>query len=80
MFLRDFYIVVASLPDREDLVAEICYKGHQWAEISRETGEKMIAQFYSHPQQKYWEFPLDEALGALEQAKKKLLAVGDKRD
>ena len=72
--MEKFHITVASLPDREHLVAEILYEGIQWAEISQETGE-LIIQFYSHPRQKYWEFPIDEALKVLEQAKKKLLGV-----
>ena len=72
--MEKFRITVASLPDREHLVAEILYEGIQWAEISQETGE-LIIQFYSHPRQKYWEFPIDEALKVLEQAKKKLLGV-----
>lgn len=67
--MEKFRITVASLPDREHLVAEILYEGIQWAEISQETGE-LIIQFYSHPRKKYWEFPIDEALKVLEQAKK----------
>ncbi|HEY5260227.1 MAG TPA: hypothetical protein VIJ46_06220 [Rhabdochlamydiaceae bacterium] len=67
-----FRITVASLPDREHLVAEIFYEGVQWVEISQETGE-LVVQFYPHPRQKYWEFPLKEAAEVLERAKIKLL-------
>jgi hypothetical protein len=70
--MEKFRITLASLPDREHLVAEILYEGLQWAEISQESGELSI-QFYSHPRQKCWEFPFDEALEVLEQAKKKLI-------
>ncbi|MCI0382221.1 MAG: hypothetical protein L0207_04120 [Chlamydiae bacterium] len=70
--MEKFRITIASLPDREHLVAEIIYEGVQWAEISQETDE-LVIQFYSHPRQKYWEFSFDEALEALEIAKKKLL-------
>ena len=73
--MEKFRITVASLPDRENLVAEILYEGVQWAEISQET-EKLVVQFYSHPRQKYWEFSLDEALEALEKAKKRMLDLG----
>lgn len=79
MLSEDFYIVVASLPDRENLVAEICFKGYQWVEISQETGDELVIQFYSHPKERYWEFPLDQALEALEQAKKKLVGTRDKK-
>ena len=70
--MEKFRITIASLPDRKQLVSEILYEGIQWAEISQEAAELTI-QFYSHPNKEYWEFPLQEALEALEQAKKKLL-------
>ncbi len=73
--MEKFRITVASLPDREQLVAEIFYEGVQWAEISQEANE-LIVQFYSHPRQAYWEFPLEKALEVLEQAKKKLVDLG----
>ncbi|MDE3045329.1 MAG: hypothetical protein KGJ02_01600 [Verrucomicrobiota bacterium] len=72
---KSFYIVVASLPHRENLVAEIFYNGVQWVELSQEDKEIMI-QFYSHPRQEYWEFPLDEAFAALEEAKKRFIGMG----
>jgi hypothetical protein len=77
--MNDFYISIASLPDRKQLVAEICYQGFQWVEIAQETNTLTI-QFYTHPQKDYWEFPLDNALNILEQAKKRLLDLGPIRD
>ncbi|VHO05348.1 hypothetical protein RHT_01725 [Candidatus Rhabdochlamydia sp. T3358] len=76
--MKKFCITIASLPDRENLVAEICYEGVQWVEISQEANESII-QFYSHPRQDYWEFVLDEALEALAQAKKRLLDLEKRR-
>ena len=73
--MSDFRIEVADIPTRENLVAEIFYKGEQWVEISQEHGE-LIIQFYSPEEDDYWEFPFNEAMEALEKAKKKLLAVG----
>ena len=70
--MEKFRITIASLPDREYLVSEILYDGVQWAEISQETN-KLIVQFYPHPRQEYWEFSLDEAMEALQQAKKELI-------
>ncbi len=72
--MAQFRITIASLPDRERPVAEILYEGVQWAEISQEMGE-LIIQFYAHPKQKYWEFPVDDVLKTLEQAKNKLLGL-----
>jgi hypothetical protein len=71
-FLNNFRIVIASLPDREKCVCEIYYNHVEWAEISQEDNEIMI-QFYSHPSQNYWEFPIDVALEILQKAKKKFL-------
>ena len=73
--MSNFEIEVASIPTRENLVAEIFYKDEQWVEISQETGELLI-QFYSPNHGDYWEFSFDEAIQALKQAKKKLLSVG----
>lgn len=70
--MEKFRITLASLPDREHLVAEILYDGIEWAEISQETSE-LIVQIYSHPTKDFWEFPLDETLEALEMARAKLL-------
>ena len=71
--MEKFRIIIASLPDRERVVAEILYEGIQWAEISQETDDELIIQFYSHPQKKFWAFPFEEALIVLEEAKSKLL-------
>jgi hypothetical protein len=73
--MEKFSITIASLPDRERLVAEISYEGVQWAEISEETEDELIIQFYSHPREKYWEFEFEEAVKILEQAKNELLEL-----
>ncbi len=73
-----YRINVISLPDREYLVAEIFYGGFQWVEINHED-EEMKIQFYPHPHQSYWEFNLVEALEALDEAKRKLVAIGPKK-
>lgn len=73
--MEKFRITIASLPDRERPVAEILYEGFQWAEISEEIDDELIIRFYSHPQEKHWEFLYDEALQILEQAKNKLLEL-----
>lgn len=67
-YINDFRIVIASLPNRENCVCEIYYKHVQWAEISQENTEAVV-QFYSHPTEKYWEFPIDIAIEILQKAK-----------
>ena len=75
----DFVVKVGSVPNREELVAEIYYQYEQWAEISMEH-KHLIIQLYPPLNAKYWEFSLDETLEALEKAKKKLLGLGGKRE
>ena len=69
-----FEILIASLPHRERLVAEIYYDNMYWVQISQEE-EELVVQFYSHPTEKYWAFPFEEALKVLDQAKNKLLEL-----
>ena len=81
MISDKFRVTVVSLPDREELVAEIFYDHEQWVEISQEPGqERPIIQFYSPSVKEYWEFPLEDALEALELARKKFLGMGGRRD
>ena len=67
-----FEILIASLPYRERLVAEIYYDNMYWVQISQED-EELLVQFYPHPTEKCWAFPLEEALKVLAQARNKLL-------
>lgn len=73
--MEKFSITVASLPNRDQLVAEIFYEDVQWVEISQDTG-KLIIEFYPHPTLECWQFPLDQALEALQKAKKRLVDLG----
>ena len=72
--MSKFEILIASLPHRERLVAEIYYDNMYWVQISQEE-EDLVIQFCSHPSEKYWTFSYDEALHMLEQAKNKLLEL-----
>ena len=69
---KKFSIRIASVSNREKLIAEIYYDNDQWAEISQEE-EMPLVSFFSPSGGKYWEFSLEEALEALELAKRKLL-------
>ena len=73
--MNKFTITVASLPDRENLVAEIYFQTFQFAEISQEAKE-FIIQFYPHPEKAFWEFDLSEIQEVIEKAKKRLIEVG----
>ena len=74
--MEHFRIIIASLPDRERVVAEIWYDNIQWIEISQET-DQLIIEFYSYPMKKYWEFSYNETYKYLKRARNKLLSLPD---
>lgn len=69
---EDWEIIIADMPDREEPVSEIWYKNKYWVEISAEVPNEFVIQFYSHPEKDYWEFPYEEAMEVLQQAKDRL--------
>ncbi len=70
-----FEITVGSLPDKNNLVADIFYENIQVAEISNENKELLI-QIYCYKDKDYWEFSLDEFQKVVEKAKQRLIAIG----
>ena len=69
---KDFEITIVSLPDRENLVAEIYYKNVGWVEISAEIPHQFVVAFCNTDKGNYWEFSYDEAIEVLEEAKNRL--------
>lgn len=69
---KRFSFRIASDTSKEKVFVEVFYDDHQLAEISQE-GEEPMLILLSPSHAKYWEFPLKEALEALEKAKKSLL-------
>ena len=63
---------IASPPDREKLVAQVSYDREQWAEINQESGNLSL-ELYPRQDGKPWEFNFDEALGALQLARQRLV-------
>lgn len=68
----NFSLQIASDLDRDLLCVEIFYKDDMWAEVSIQQ-EEFIVAFCSPMKTKFWEFKLDEALEALNRAKKILV-------
>ena len=67
--MSKFYIELSSVPDRENLVAEIWYEKKMVAEVNKET-EKFVIEFYLDEKKS---FMLDEFLEVLENAKRRIL-------
>lgn len=63
---------IASDTSKEKVFAEVFYNEEQIAEISQE-GNSPTLILLPPSNARYWEFPLDDALEALEEASKDLL-------
>ncbi len=69
---KRFSFRIASDTSKEKVFVEIFYGDDQLAEISQEgQGPKLVLLRPSSS--KYWEFPLEEAMKAFQEAKKSLL-------
>ena len=67
--MSKFNIELSSVPDRENLVAEIWYEKKMVAEVNKET-EKFVIEFCLDEK---ISFMLDEFLDVLENAKRRIL-------
>ena len=67
--MSKFNIELSSVPDRENLVAEIWYEKKMVAEVNKET-EKFVIEIYLDEK---ISFMLDEFLEVLENAKRRIL-------
>ena len=67
--MSKFNIELSSVPDRENLVAEIWYENKMVAEVNKET-EKFVIDFCLDEK---ISFMLDEFLEVLENAKRRIL-------
>jgi hypothetical protein len=65
-------ITIASVPDREKLVAELWYDQELWGEISQETGE-LLLEVYLNPSRNSHQLKCKELILAIQQAEDKLL-------
>ncbi|MBF1586059.1 hypothetical protein [Prevotella sp. HJM029] len=67
--MSKFNIELSSVPDRENLVAEIWYEKKMVAEVNKEI-EKFVIEFYLDEK---ISFMLDEFFEVLENAKRRIL-------
>ena len=72
MSKENWEILIADFPDREEPVCEIWYKGYHWADISEEVKGSCIIRFGNNSKGNYWEFPYEEAMEVLAEAKEHL--------
>ena len=62
---------ISSVPDRDDLVAELWFGDDMFAELRTENGT-MMAAFYAPPHHRAWEFPVQEFQQVLQAAASRL--------
>ncbi len=65
-------VTIASVPDREKLVAELWYEQELWGEISQDTGE-LILEIYPSSIHGFRQLKCEELVSAVQQARDKLL-------
>jgi hypothetical protein len=75
---RELRIVIASVADRDELVAEIWTVDNMLAEIRRVDGELRV-ELYPDPAGRAWDVSLDDLFYALETAKLRLTTLIEKQ-
>jgi len=63
-------VTIASVPDREKLVAELWYEQELWGEISQDTGE-LVLEIY--PNSNFRQLKCEDLIHAVQQAENQLL-------
>jgi hypothetical protein len=66
-----FSVQLASIPDHDDLVAEIWLGDKQVAELRHEA-DGVRLQLYDAPNRACWDVPLEDFLAALHKARERL--------
>jgi len=67
-------VLISSVPDRDEVVAELRCGNVQWDEISNEQGQIRL-EIYPNPDGSLWSFEFSEALHLLVQARDLLLGL-----
>jgi hypothetical protein len=72
--------IVASPPERDDLVIQLFASGRgQWGEVYRHEDSFWI-ELYSQPDGQPWQFPLEEVISVLSLSLRELQARSGSRD
>jgi hypothetical protein len=70
-----FSVEIASVPDREDLVAEIWLGNEMVAEMQRKPDGCFLLELYPRHHQNPWSFELQDWMEALSEARRRLLIL-----
>ena len=64
--------IIGDVPDKENPVADVYYEISHVFQIFKEDNEPYIIKFGNNSKGNYWEFPYDEAMEVLAEAKEHL--------
>jgi len=67
-----FSYQIASVYDREELIAELLYDDEQWGEISKENGH-VVLELYGREDGQPWRFPPKEVESLIYRARRDLV-------
>lgn len=73
--MTEFTIGIASVPDRENLVAEIWFGDKQWGELSFEGG-RLELEIFPPSTGRTWRVDPDGLREAIAEAKRQLIGAG----
>jgi len=69
--MKQMTITIASVPDRDTLVAELWCENELWGELSQQQGELKL-EIYPAPNGQTWNLKYEELIDIIQEAKKKL--------
>ena len=69
-----YRICISSPSDRDKLAAEIFFENVQWVEINQENNVLEV-EFYPRPDSQPWKIDFSEVIGALREAKSRLVGI-----
>ena len=64
--------IIGDVPDKENPVADVYYERNHVFQIFKEDNEPYVIRFGNNSKGNYWEFPYDEAMEVLAEAKNRL--------
>ncbi|KHD08714.1 hypothetical protein PN36_26530 [Candidatus Thiomargarita nelsonii] len=70
--MKQMTVTIASVPDRDNLVAELWCENELWGELSQEQGELKL-EIYPTANGQAWNLRYEEVIDVIQEAKDKLL-------
>jgi phage pi2 protein 07 len=70
--MKQMTVTIASVPDRDNLVAELWCKNELWGELSQQQGQLKL-EIYPTTNGEAWKLIYEEVINVIQEAKDKLL-------